>query len=121
MTVITSRSVGDGSDELDTELDSYDEVSHNVSTAPLLFIFYVDDISEVKIKKKFCMLMISSCYMHNVTAEDNFEETQQDIGSWIACGKLSFNESKTVWMRMSRKHHLHFTSVDLHLNRKKII
>jgi len=34
--------------------------------------------------------------MHNVTAEDSFEETQQDIGSWTACGKLTFIESKTV-------------------------
>ena len=81
--------------------------------------FNVDDISEVKMRKS--LYADDICYMHNVTAEDCFEETQQDIGSWTACSKLTFIESKTVWMHMSRKHHHHFTSVDLHLNRKRII
>ena len=88
-------------------------------------IFYVDDINGVNVSENGSLTLYADniCYTHPVTAEDSFDEIQQDIdkiGSWATSSKLMFNESKTVWMLISKKQHQHFASVDLHLNRKRI-
>ena len=93
---------------------------------PLLFIFYIDDINSVKLSEQASLTLYADdiCYTHPVTAKDTFEGIQQDIDkivSWSAKNKLTFNESKTVWMLLTKKRLHHFTSVDLHLNGKKIV
>ena len=91
-----------------------------VFIGPLLFIFYVDDINGVNVSEKGSITLYADdiCYTHPVTAA--FQQDIDKIGSWATSSKLTFNESKTVWMLISKKQHQHFASVDIHLNGKRI-
>ena len=69
---------------------------------PLSFIFYVDDINGVNVSEKGSITQYADdiCYTHPVTAA--FQQDIDKIGSWATSSKLTLNESKTVWMLISK-------------------
>ena len=92
---------------------------------PILFVYYVDDINTVKLSKGASLTMYADdiCYSQSVLDQSTFQDIQHDIDKitqWAENSKPTFNESKTVWMLLSKKSHYQFTNAELHLNGKRL-
>ena len=92
---------------------------------PILFVYYVDDINTVKLPKGASLTMYADdiCYSQSVLDQSIFQDIQHDIHKitqWAENSKLTFNESKTLWMLLSKKSHSQFTNAQLSLNGKRL-
>ena len=88
---------------------------------PILFVYYVDDINTVKLSKGACLTIYADdiCYSQAVLDQSTFQDIQHDIDKIMQraeSSKLFFNESKTVWMLLSKKSNSQLTNAELYLN-----
>ena len=91
---------------------------------PILFVYFVDDINTLKLSKGASLTMYADiCYSQSVLDQSTFQDIQHDIDKimqWAENNKLTFNESKTVWILLSKKSHSQFTNAELSLSGKRL-